>query len=337
MAFLGGLFNLIPLSIVGFGLWILVKREHMEMEKTMSVEERGNEKVNPAFHLFLYLSSFFSLAFLIAGLLTTLFQFVNKYIPDTALGQDPYAVSAFDDSSLKVGISMLFIASLVYFVVARLINKKLGKGEIRPDSVVRKFITYIALFILVAISIGSLATLFYNYLTGELTSNSFGKIIAFFVVNGYFAYFYFWEIRRKEFMGKQFNNFYYGVLVVAAVAFVSGIVIADSPQVTREKKIDENQIQEMQNMNSNIEIYFTNNKVLPRIDQISKSEKFPAIEYKVDSDKIYELCGEFLQVRDKVDFYSKQWNHPAGKYCFKLNIDERQTKDGVAPVSVPAM
>lgn len=330
----GALFNLIPLSIVGFGLWILVKHEYMEMEKITTTEERGNEKINPAFHLFLYLSSFFSLGFLIAGLLTTLFQFVNKYVPDSALGKDVYAISAFDDSALKVGISMLLIASLVYFTTAYLVNKKLGKSEIRPDSIVRKFITYIALFVLVAISIGSLATLFYNYLTGELTSNSFGKIIAFFLVNGSFAFFYFKEIRRKDFAGKMFDNFFYGALGVVAIAFISGIAVADSPAVTREKKIDQSVVSEMQNMNSNIEIFFSNNKRLPKADEIEKSAKF-AIEYKIDNDRVYELCAEFLQPQEKVDFYLKQWNHPAGKHCFKLNIDERQVKgDPTVPMQV---
>jgi hypothetical protein len=304
----------------------------MEMEKTMSIEERGNEKVNPAYHLFLYLSSFFSLGFLIGGLLTTLFQFVNKYIPDAVLGRDQYAISAYDDASLKVGISMLLIASIVYFIATFIINKKLEKGEIRPDSIVRKFMTYIALFILVAISIGSLATLFYNYLTGELTSNSFGKIIAFFLVNGFFAYFYFWEIRRKEFVSKSFNNFYYVALAVVAVAFVSGIAVSDSPQVTREKKVDESVVSEMQSMNSNVEIFFNNNKRLPKADEIQTSAKFQ-VEYVVDNEKTYELCVEFLQSRESVNFYDKQWNHPAGKYCFKLNIDERQVK-GETPVQL---
>jgi hypothetical protein len=321
----GALFNLVPLLIVGFGLFILVKREYMEMEKTMPVGEKGSEKSNPAFHLFLYLSSFFSLGFLIGGLLTTLFQFVNKFIPDSAFGKDVFAVSAFDDASLKVGISMLLIASLVYFTTAYLINKKLEKGEIRPDSVVRKFITYIALFVLVAISIGSLATLFYNYLTGELTGNSFGKIIAFFAVNGFFASFYFWEIRRKDFLDKRFKDLYFIALGVVALAFVFGIVVSDSPRVTREKKIDQSVVSEMQMMNSNIEIFFSNNNRLPKADEIEKSAKF-AVEYSIKTEKTYELCGEFLQAKESVNFFDKQWNHPAGKHCFTLNIDERQVK-----------
>lgn len=302
------------------------------MEKMMSVEERGNEKVNPAFHLFLYLSSFFSLGFLIGGLLATLFQFVNKYVPDTAFASEFEFVSAFDDGALKVGISMLFIASLVYFVTAYLINKKLEKGEIRPESVVRKFITYIALFALVAISIGSLATLFYNYLSGELTGNSFGKIISFFAVTSFFAAFYFWEIRRKDFLGKMFDKLYFVALAVVVFAFVAGIIIADSPKVTREKKIDQSLVQEMQGVNSNIEIFFSNNKRLPKADEIQKSAKFQ-IDYVVSGEKDYQLCGEFLQAKESVNFYDKQWNHPAGKHCFELNIDERQVKGGeFAPV-----
>jgi hypothetical protein len=182
----------------------------------------------------------------------------------------------------------------------------------------------------VAISIGSLATLFYQYLSGNLTGNSFGKIAFFFLVTSFFASFYFWEIRRKEFASKKFKNLYYAALAIVTLSFVGGIMIGDSPKVTREKKIDQSVVSEIQNINSNIEIFYSNNKRLPKLEEIQKSAKFQ-IEYKIDSDKAYEICGEFLQAKESVNLYDKQWNHPAGKYCFKLNINERQVKDMVSP------
>lgn len=312
----------------------------MEINQNNPELAKQGEKANPAFHLFLYLTSFVSMGFMIGGMLTTLFQFVNKFVPDMAYAQEFEVISAFDDGVLKVGISMLFIAGLVYFTVTRIINKKLQQGDIRPDSVVRKFITYIALFILVATSIGSLATLFYQYLSGNLTGNSFGKIIAFFAVNGYFAHFYFWEVRRKDFADKKFDYFYYAALAIASLAFVAGLFIGDSPRVTRDKKTDATMVAEVQNINSRIEIYFANNKRLPKADEIEQSAKFK-ISYDITGEKTYELCAEFLQAKESVQFYDKQWNHPAGKYCFKLNIDERQVKGGeVMPVpaeTAPAM
>lgn len=330
MAIFGALFNLIPLFIIGFGLWVLVKKETMEINQDDPEVAKQGERANPAFHLFLYLTSFVSMGFLIGGMLTTLFQFVNKFVPDTAYAQEFEIISTFDDGALKVGISMLFIAGLVYFTVARLINQKLQQGDIRPESVVRKFITYIALFVLVATSIGSLATLFYQYLSGNLTGNSFGKIIAFFAVNGYFAYFYFWEVRRKDFTDKKFDYFYYAALAIAVLAFVFGLFIGDSPRVTRDKKTDASLVMEVQNMNSRVEIFYANNKRLPKADEIEQSAKFQ-IAYTAETDKNYQLCAEFLQSKESVNFYDKQWNHPAGKHCYKLNIDERQVKGGEIP------
>lgn len=331
--FLGVFLNLIPLCLVFIGLFILVKKEFMELEQNktnvQSLEGQKGEKIHPAYHLFLYLSMFFSLGFLIGGMLTSLFQFVNKYVPDVS-NINEFNASVFDDAGLKIGLSMLLVASIVYFIAAKIVNKKLIKNDIRPNSLVRKFLTYIALFILVAISIGSLVALVFNYLNGELTGNTFGKIAAFFVVNGFFALFYFWEIRRKDLANKKFDILYFIALAMSVIVLVAGVIIADSPKVTREKKIDENRITEMQNINNSIGIFFNNNKRLPKANEIEKSAKFP-IEYKIESDKVYYLCTEFLHPREKVDIYDKQWNHPAGSYCFKLNIDERQVKEGVQP------
>lgn len=335
----------------------------METEKTIPAGEKGSEKVhpntftndgisgfnfadsskniyqqaqagskgdgvNPAFHLFLYLASFFSLGFLISGIINIYFELVNKYVADPALLDQFSSGSQFNDGNIKFGLAALVIASIVYFPIMYLINRKLSKGEIRSDSLVRKFLTYIALFILTAITIGSLAVLFYDYLTGELTGNAFGKILVFFLTALFFVLAYFWEIRRKEFLEKPFRIFYGLAIVIALSGLVTGLVIGDSPTMAREKKIDSSLVSEMQNTKSSIENLYDNNKRLPAAQEIQKSAKFE-IKYAVKGDKEYQLCGKFLQVQDQKDFYMKEWNHPAGNYCFTFNIDKRDSKGGV--------
>ena len=315
---------------------MIVKKETMEIEKTIPAGEKGNEKVQPAFHLFLYLASFFSLGFLISGIINVYFELVNKYVEDPALLDQFSSGSQFNDGNVKFGLAALVIASIVYFPIMYLINKKLSKGEIRSDSLVRKFLTYIALFILTAITIGSLAVLFYDYLTGELTGNAFGKITIFFLTALFFAAFYFWEIRRKEFMEKSFRIFYGAAIVIALSGLITGLVIGDSPTMAREKKIDSSLVSEMQNMKSNIENLYDNNKKLPAVQEIQKSAKFE-IKYIVKNEKEYQLCGKFLQIRDKKDFYMKEWNHPAGNYCFTFNIESRANTSKGIPEPVQAV
>jgi len=303
----------------------------MEIENTIPAA-KGNEKMQPAFHLFLYLTTFFSLGFLMSGIIAIYSQLVNKYVEDTAILDQFSSGSTFDDSGVKYGLASLVIAAIVYFPISYLINKKLAKGEIRQDSLVRKFLTYIALFVLVAITIGSLAVLFFNYLNGELTGNAFGKIIVFFLTSLFFAAFYFWEIRRKEFLEKLFRIFYGAAIVIALSGLITGLVIGDSPNVAREKKIDSSVVSEMQKMKGNIETIYNNKKSMPATDEIQTSAKFQ-IKYVVKTDREYQLCAKFLQTQDKKDFYQKQWNHPAGDYCFTFNIDSRDSKGGVEPVT----
>lgn len=320
---------LIILSLPIFGLFVIVKKEAMETQQNMSTGEKVAEKNQPAFHLFLYLTNFFALGFLLSGIINIYFQLVNKYVEDTALEN----ISQYDDGSLKYGLAVLVIAGLIYFPIAYLINKKIEKGEIRSDSLVRKFLTYIALFILTAIAVGNLVALFYNYLTGELTGNIFWKIVAFFVATAFFAYFYFWEIRRKESIDKNYKIFYAVAVAIALSGLITGIVIGDSPKVAREKRIDSQVVMEMQNMRSNIESIYTNTKKLPIVQEIQKSAKFE-IDYVVKNDKEYQLCSVFLQGQDEKDFYMKEWNHPVGNYCFTFNIEARDNRGLIAPVEM---
>lgn len=331
MEIFGILINLIFLALPIYGLFAIVKKEAMEIEKNAPAGEAMNEKSQPAFHLFLYLASFFSLGFLISGIISVYFELVNKYVPDVSILDQFSSGSVFDDAAVKYGLSSLLIAAIVYFPVSFLINKKLAKGEIRADSLVRKFLTYIALFILTAITIGSLAVLFYDYLNGELTGNAFGKIIAFFLTVLFFAAFYFWEIRRKEFLEKPFKMFYGAALAVALSGLIVGLAIADSPTVAREKKIDSSMINEMESMKNNIEDLYDDTNGIPTEKEIQKSAKFK-IDYIVKNEKEYQMCANFLRSQEENNFDMQMWNHPSGNYCFTFNIESREGE----VISIPA-
>ena len=55
MIALGILINLLFLLLPIFGLYVIVKKETMEIEKNIPAGGRSDEKSQPAFHLFLYL------------------------------------------------------------------------------------------------------------------------------------------------------------------------------------------------------------------------------------------------------------------------------------------
>lgn len=275
------------------------------------------EKKSPAFHLFLYLVSFLSLGFVITGTIGNFFQMINKYLPDP-VNSDQYYDYDFNQEFLKFAISALIVAAPIYFGVLYLINKKLDNGDIRPSSLVRKFVTYLAMFVFSAMSLGSLVSLVYNYLDGELTQKIFLKIVVFFGVSLFYLGFYFWEIRRTDFLAKKFYPLYFASIFIAAVALIVGFIVVDSPRVVREKKQDREIVYEMQNFSSRLDEAYRKNKKLPEVGQQDiKLER--GIRYTRIDDINYELCASFKHAAKK-QFSTDEWAHPAGDYCFKKDI-----------------
>lgn len=275
------------------------------------------EKHSPAFHLFLYLVSFLSLGFLVTSIIGNLFQWVNNNFQEEELDRYSYMYDV-DQGFLKFSISALLVAGPIYYGILYFLNKKLIKGEIAPNSLIRKFATYLAMFVFSAMGIGSLISLIYNYLDGELTSRSFLKIVIFFAVSAYFFAFYFWEIRRRDFSSKSFSQFLIVSIALGVFAFVIGFAIVDSPKVVRERKLDQEITSNMSSFQYRVEDYYRKNKQLPKGNEASI--KVPEkVEYKVVSAESYQLCGEFKQ-EEKEDYPDDKWAHPKGTHCFDLDV-----------------
>ena len=326
----------IVLLILG-GLFYLVIIDTKKMEENTSGSPQAGgpqisteEKRNPAFHLFLYLVSFLSLGFVAAGIISVYFQLINKVIKETqALGE--YSSGYFDSGALKFGIASLAVALPIYYAVLYVLHRKLEKNEIQPQSMIRKFITYFALFVFSAMGVGSLIALLYNYLDGELTTKFLLKALVFFIVSAFFFVFYLWEIRRKEFARNKFLTFFIPSILIAASALVIGLVIVDSPQVAREKKIDSEAIDTIISIHSDVNMFYETNKRLPKAEE-GELALSKGVEYFPKGQTGYQLCDTFKQPSEGLqNFQDERWNHPAGRYCFELNALSDTPKNIPAP------
>ena len=293
--------------------------EETNGNKTNVPMHEAEEKKNPAFHLFLYLVSFFSLGFVVQGIISIYFQIINKLVKDP-LDVTGYYSGQLDSGALKMGISSLIVSFPIYYLLVYFINKKLEKGEIDPFSKIRKFITYFAMFVFSAMSIGSLIVLLYNYLDGEFTAKFFLKSLVFFVVSIFFFVFYLKEIRRKEFPGKFWKPLFVLSMMITLSALAGGLLVVDSPTVAREKKLDKEVVEEMNTVMYDIKSFYTANNRLPKVEE-NEIKPGKAVEYSRTGEAAYELCATFKQPAEKAEvMYGREdWSHPAGRYCFKFN------------------
>jgi hypothetical protein len=314
----------------------------------------AGESHNSAMHFFLYLISFFSLAAFASGAGAILFQWVNNAFPDKVLDYSSY----FSQYAIKYGIASLIIGAPIYFVIMYFLVKFLSQVKISENSKVRKWLTYIILFFTSATIIGDLVTLVYNMLSGDMMIQFLLKVLIVLFIAGTILSYYLIDMRRKEMTEKKYlSNKIYGIsaMVLTLIILVIGFTLIDNPFVSRDRKIDDQTINNIWSLESQIQNYYQENYALPASinDLNSESrvsldrERYKDISYQKTSDKEYKLCADFKRAsseykKEQQPYYSeylnesKEWEHGKGNYCFSKNVSKVVSENLYKP-SVLAM
>jgi len=79
-----------------------------------------------------------------------------------------------------------------------MIARQVGRDPVKRASPVRKWLTYLTLFIAATVLIGDLITLVYNALGGELTTRFLLKVLTVAVIAGGTFGYYLWDLRQDE-------------------------------------------------------------------------------------------------------------------------------------------
>lgn len=140
---------------------------------------------------FYYLLAFATLGTWTISLGSMLFVFIERAFPD------PTSYST-GDSSVAVQIASLIIALPVYLLVSRTIGRDLQRTPEKAESGVRKWLTYIALFVAAGVVIGDLITFLAYLIDGELTVRFALKVLSVLAIAGGVFGFYFAEMRRTH-------------------------------------------------------------------------------------------------------------------------------------------
>lgn len=146
---------------------------------------------------FLYLVMFLTLYISAISMGTLLFQFTNHWVPDPLL---PYEYGAYEGqtSLIRGATASLIIAFPVFFFVATVLRKTLKRDPEKRGSKVRKWLTYVTLFVAAGVIIGDLITLVTNVLAGELTLRFILKILSILLIAGTGFGYYLWDLRSEE-------------------------------------------------------------------------------------------------------------------------------------------
>ncbi|QDH71144.1 DUF5671 domain-containing protein [Marilutibacter alkalisoli] len=144
---------------------------------------------------FLYLVLFTTLYVAAYHLGSLLFDLITRALPDPA--DSEYVIGRLE-RSMRWSVASLVIAFPVFLFVARYLGRELARSPVKRLSAVRRWLTYLTLFVASAVLVGDMITLVFNLLGGELTLRFVLKVLVVAVIAGTVFGYYLGDLRREE-------------------------------------------------------------------------------------------------------------------------------------------
>ncbi len=144
---------------------------------------------------FMYLVLFLGLYISAFSLGTLLFQFTNLAFPDAI---DIVYSSEGPIQAIRNATASLIITFPVFLLMSWLLSRSQATHAEKRGSKIRKWLTYITLFVAAAIVITDLIVLLQGVLAGELTLRFILKVLTVLVISGTIFGYYLWDLRRDE-------------------------------------------------------------------------------------------------------------------------------------------
>jgi hypothetical protein len=291
------------------------------------------------FHLLMFASFY---ATVIAGL-SLLLRYIDRLLADAA-ERHRFGSEAWELSAIRWSLAFLIVSFPLYLLLSRLLLREMRAHPERSWSVVRRWLTYLTLFLASLALAGDVIALVFRLLEGELTARFLLKVLAVSIVAGLSFTYYLLSLRlpaagpgatrlHRSFGGAA------GALVL--VTLVWGFVLAGSPAVERVRKLDERRIEDLQAIHDEIVNLSLGDaraeppderrlqRPLPRtLEELAQSARHrrPDIvdpetgepyEYIVLDETRFRLCATFRLERNEKS--EPVWNHASGRHCFELD------------------
>ncbi len=300
-----------------------------------------NNKIT-ARDFFLHLGAVISFYASVIALITLLFEVINFAYPKVT---NAY-MYAFPSISMQVAI--LVVALPIFLLISRFFEKAYAVDASLREMPLKRWLSFITIFIAGAIVAGDLVTVIYMFLDGqELTTAFLLKVLTLLIISsGVFVY-YMREI-KNIILPKERTMWRALVLIFTLASIVLGFVVIGSPRAQREYRYDSQKVSELQNIQWQVISYYQMKGVLPEaLTDLNDSLKpglvsndpqtGEAYVYKKTGALAFELCADFnretrlgipmseggLAARSSVYYGGQEenWDHEAGEHCFSRAID----------------
>lgn len=294
---------------------------------------------------FFHLLTFASLYTSVIALIILFFTYINRLFPDPALAGQYYYQSSFDLSGIRWSMASVIVAFPLFILLSRFLLKEMRAHPERAWSGIRRWLTYLTLFVAAMALLGDVITLVFSLLEGELSVRFLLKVLVVLVTAGMTFTYYFVSLKTSVADPKMKNfhrSFGLTASVIALIGVVWGIVLAGSPATERERKFDDRRIEDIRAIQSEVlNIVLDNTRYLPPADRVMVNpipatledvaqkaiyQKLTILDpetgepygYSKIDDAHFRVCAVFNAIRDEQ--YDIFWNHGAGQKCFDFDV-----------------
>jgi len=305
--------------------------------------EQTKAKVTPK-DFFLWAGAMVALYFSIGSFIALSFEYIERLVGTSAvIGYDPYS------GAISFAIASLIVLFPVYLVLTRMLNEDIRQNPEKKELWVRRWVVFLTIFAAAIGLIVDLVILLNAFLSGEeLTVAFLLKVITVFILFSGVFYYYLNDIRgvweRNEKKSKMIGMIVTAILVISIIA---GFFIMGSPATQRKLRNDNQRINDLQGIQSQVTNYYQTTEKIPATLEDLKDplvggyvqvdpETGESYEYKATGDLTFELCATFSlplpefdaskadpsdwQVRD-LKQKAEDWAHEEGRTCFDRTID----------------
>ncbi len=280
------------------------------------------------------------------ALITMLFEAINVAYPKITGAYQYYSFP-----SISFQVATLIVAFPLFLFLSWLLQKSYITDPALREAQLRKWLSYITLFVAGAVVAGDLIAVIYMFLDGqELTTGFLLKVLTLLLIAGGVFMYYLREI-RNEISPSERSVWRIISMVVVIGSIILGFAIVGSPATERQLRYDAQKVSDLQNLQWQIVGHWQQKQRLPESlsnlqDPLSgynipndPQTKLP-YEYQTNGPLSFSLCATFNQPTSKYSFdgssvrpmmstvaYPEKggmpdnWQHEAGRTCFERTID----------------
>lgn len=298
---------------------------------------------------FLHLGMMVSLYAIVISFLNLLFRVIDRAFPFAGGCMYGDCYYGYTSSPISLPVATLIIVFPIFIALAYFVYRSYASDPSRKDIWIRRWLTYITLFVAGIVLAGDLVTVLYKFLDGQdLTGAFLLKALSVLVVMGGVFWYFLADIRDRS-TAKLRKGFAIATGVLILIAIILGFSVIGSPRTQRLYREDDNTLRSMQSLQwgivnewqrtGNLPNTLSEAEIAAQVGSYGPYEKGTSITYERTGEVRFQICGNFNFETPKGGSYDYRggiaiapsmvgpsdkmnvWTHPAGKHCFEREID----------------